>query len=296
LPDSSDRRLLPRTRARAAAVSERGRHWAETREADSATGVAIGAWHRFRAVDGPLESALLSLYILIAVIPALLVMEEYLEPDAQAFATHMVDHYNLSAQTASLVRSVLAQDADHHLGSALFAIAGALFFGLNFGRVLQLVHARSWRIDLPARSSDYARYGVVLVGVYGLLVLLMVQLAELTGGDSWARMALIPGWIALLTAFFLEAPRLLTHGLISRRALLPGAVLTALGLVALMLVSSWVMKYWVDLYARDYGGLGVVMAVFFWLGLSSVIIVWSAALAPALADRRELRRLPDSPA
>jgi hypothetical protein len=38
------------------------------------------------------------------------------------------------------------------------------------------------------------------------------------------------------------------------------------------------------------------MAIFFWLGFSSVIIVWSAALAPALADRRELRRLTDSAA
>ena len=97
-------------------------------------------------------------------------------------------------------------------------------------------------------------------------------------------------------AGIVEAPRLLTHGLISRRALLPAAALTAVGLVGVMLASSWVMKYWVDLYARDYGGLGVVMAVFFWLGFSSVIIVWSAALAPALADRRELRRLPDSSA
>lgn len=35
-------------------------------------GVAIGAWHRYDAVDGPLQSALLFLYILVAVVPALL--------------------------------------------------------------------------------------------------------------------------------------------------------------------------------------------------------------------------------
>jgi len=50
---------------------------------------------------------------------------------------------------------VLVDDRTHKLGSALFAIAGALFFGLNFGRVLQLVHARAWQIQLPRRLGDH---------------------------------------------------------------------------------------------------------------------------------------------
>ena len=57
-----------------------------------------------------------------------------------------------------------------------------------------------------------------------------------------------------------------------------------------MLVSAHVMQFWVDLYARDYGGLGVVLAIYFWLLFSSGIIVWAASLSPALADRRNLRR------
>jgi hypothetical protein len=31
----------------------------------------------------------------------------------------------------------------------------------------------------------------------------------------------------------------------------------------LMLISSYVMKFWVNLYARDYGGFGVVLAIYF---------------------------------
>lgn len=71
-----------------------------------------------------------------------------------------------------------------------------------------------------------------------------------------------------------------------RRDLLPGAALTAVGLVVLMIVSSYVMEPWVHLYARDYGGFGVVLALYFWLLFSSGVIVWAAALAPALAQRR----------
>jgi membrane protein len=91
--------------------------------------------------------------------------------------------------------------------------------------------------------------------------------------------------------FFVWAPWLLTHKRIGRRDLLPGAVLTALGLVVLMVISSYVMGFWVDLYARDYGGFGVVLAIYFWIAFSSAVIVWAASFSPVLADRRTLRRI-----
>jgi membrane protein len=278
-------------RARVEEVREKGEEWVERHEdPGSRTGVAIDAWRRYKGVDGPLQSALLSLYILVAVVPALLVMEEYLERNPAALANHIVHHYSLSKGTGDLVRSVLVQDRTHKLASALLAIASALFFGLGFGKVLQLVHARAWRIALKPQGADQARYALVLLGFFGLILLLLVQLTEIAGRPSWAGMAIAPGWVALLTLFFIWAPRLLTHKLISVRDLLPAAALTAVGLVALMLISSFVMEFWVDLYARDYGGFGVVMAIYFWIALSSAVIVWAASLSPALAWRRAIRR------
>ena len=273
-------------------VAELRRHassWAESRDPRSASGVAIAAWRRYEAVDGPQQTALLALYFLIAVIPALLVMEEYLETTPGALANRLVHHYSLSAQTAEVLRSVLVDSRQHELGSALLAVAGALFFGLGFGRVLQLVHVRAWGLPSPSRQADQVRYAVVLVGLYGLILLLLVQLNELSGNPSWANLAIAPGWVVLLAVFFAWAARLLTHGRVSRRDLLPGAVVTAVALVALMLLSSFVIELWVNFYARDYGGFGVVMAIFFWIALSAAVVVWSAAMSPALAERRALR-------
>ena len=54
---------------RLTALSERGRAWVERQDPSSPSGVAIGAWERYRAVEGPLQSALLSLYMLVAVVP-----------------------------------------------------------------------------------------------------------------------------------------------------------------------------------------------------------------------------------
>ena len=267
----------------------RGREWIERQDPASRQGVAIAAWRSYQQVDGPLQSLLLTAYVVIAVVPALIVMEEYLDPHPSALATHLVDHYGFSATTATLLRSVLVHTRQHELGSALFAVAGALFFGLGFGRVLQLVYARAWVLPLERSTTDFARYAVVLLAIYGLILLLLLQLTELEGAPSWAGYAVAPGWIALLWFFFAWSPRFLAHNRLAWRDLFPVAAVTALGLVVIMIISNFVMEPWVDLYARDYGGFGVVMAMFFWLGFSSAVIVWAAALSPALAQRRSLR-------
>jgi uncharacterized BrkB/YihY/UPF0761 family membrane protein len=275
---------------RAAAVSKRGHDWVERQEPGSTPRVAIDAWRRYQAVDGPLQSALLSLYILVAIVPAVLVMEEYLDSHPGALADRLVRHYRLNTSTAGLLRDVLVDDGTHKLGSALLAVAGALFFGLNFGRVLQLVHARAWQIPLPRSQTDQARYTAVLLGLYGLILLLLVQLTELRGGPAWVGNTLALGWVGLLVGYFVWAPWLLTHRRLTPRDLLPAAVLTAVGLVALMLISSFVLEFWINLYARDYGGFGVVLAIYFWILFSSGVIVWAASLSPALAERRRLPR------
>jgi uncharacterized BrkB/YihY/UPF0761 family membrane protein len=240
-------------------------------------------------VDGPLQSALLSLYILVAVLPAVLVLEEYLDPHPNSLANSLVHHYRLNAPTSELIHNVLGQGRSHELGSALLAIASALIFGIGFGRVLQLVHARAWELDLPTGVWDQIGYGAVLAGLYGLLLLLLLQLNDFHPRSVLVKALLALGWVAFLALFFVVAPWLLTHKQLTLRDFMPGAVLSALALVALMVVSNFVMQYWVDLYARDYGGLGVVLAIYFWILFSSAVIVGAASLSPALAERRSAR-------
>jgi len=276
-------------KTRLSEVSRRGHDWVERQDPSTRPGVAIEAWRRYRAVDGPLQSALLSIYILVAVLPALLVLEEYLDPHPNALANSIVHHYRLNASTSQLIHNVLGAGRSHELGSALFAIVGALVFGIGFGRVLQLVHARAWRLELKTGVSDQIGYGAVLAGLYGLLMLLLLQLNELHVQAFVVKVLLGIGWVGFLTLFFVVAPWLLTHKQVSRRDLLPGAGLTALALVALMTVSNFFMQYWVDLYARDYGGFGVVLAIYFWIAFSSAVIVGAASFSPALAARRSLR-------
>jgi uncharacterized BrkB/YihY/UPF0761 family membrane protein len=288
------RRAVRGSRQRVAAATRRGQEWAERQTPETASGVAIDAWRRYRAVDGPLQSALLTLYIFVAVIPALIVMEEWIERRPSALAQHIVRHFHFSAGTATLIRGVLVHGRAHEMQTALIAIVGALAFGIGFGRVLQLVHVRAWGLTLPRHGLKEVRHVVVLMAVYALLIVFVLQLGELpaAGAPGWVGFVLIPAWVALLVAFFTWAPRYLTYKLLSYRDVLPCAVLTAGGVIVLIVVSRYLMEWWVNWYAMDYGGFGVVMAIFFWMAFGSTVIVWAASLAPALAERRDLRSQP----
>src|SRR5436190_380652 len=117
-------RPVSRVRAKLGAASQRGQEWLDRQDPGSRRGVAIGAWRRYRAVEGPLQTALLSIYILVAVLPAVLVMEEYLDRHPNSLANSLVHHYRLNASNSELIHNVLGSGRAHELGSGLFAIAG----------------------------------------------------------------------------------------------------------------------------------------------------------------------------
>lgn len=74
-------------------------------------------------------------------------------------------------------------------------------------------------------------------------MLLLLQLNDFHPRSTVVKALLGIGWAGFLILFFVVAPWLLTHKQIAPRDLLPGAVLTALGLVVLTVVSRYVMQF-----------------------------------------------------
>jgi uncharacterized BrkB/YihY/UPF0761 family membrane protein len=274
--------------ARIAGAADRPREWVEGADPASRRGLALSWWRSYRGIDGPLQSLLLTVYVFLAVVPAVLVLAEYLERDPSALADHLVSRYHLTGSAASTLRDVLEGDKRHELGTALLAIVSVLVFGVGFGRVLQLVYGRAWGLEIREQLRDQVRYSVVLLVLFGLVALLLGQTTVIHHDPPWAGPALAPLWLVVLTGFFVWAPRYVTHKRIAARDLVASAALTSLGIVLLMFVSTWAMGPWIDFYATDFAGFGTVMALFFWLGLSSTVIVLFASLSPVLAGRREV--------
>ena len=99
---------------------------------------------------------------------------------------------------------------------------------------------------------------------------------------------LAPVWLVVIVGFFVWMPRSLLRNRVTVRQVLPGAVFTVLGLVGMRIASHLVLVNWLKFYAKYYGGLGVIMAAFFWIMIFATILVIAAALSPALSERREL--------
>jgi membrane protein len=277
--------------ARSMAVAERGRLWIVNRDPASHSGAAIGWMRRYQAADGQLYAVLLSAYLFITLLPAMLVEATYLYSDPAALADRTEHRLGLTGTTATLFHSVLVGGKDHKFGVVVLALLNLVFFGLGFPRVLQLAHARSWAIDLRKNAViDQARYLTVLLVVLAMSFLFMLQTRELLGQPAWIGWVLTVCWIAILIGFFVWAPHLLLHRRVPASSLLPGAVFTVLGLIALRLVSSLVLAHWLTSYSNSYGALGIVMAIFFWIIIGGTILVLAAALSPALAHRRDLRQ------
>ena len=128
----------------------------------------------------------------------------------------------------------------------------------------------------------------MLLVLFGFIALLLAQTRRSPSTRRGRTPPSRPAGSLVLFGYFVWAPRYLTHKQLTARDLVASAALTSVGIVVLMLVSSFAMAPWIDLYAKDFSGLGVFMALFFWLGLSSTVVVACASLSPVLAGRRDI--------
>ena len=290
-PPSRARRVYRSASTRGEAVYGRGALWIENQDPASRKGATIGWVRRYQAADGQLYAVLLSAYLFLTVLPLLLVFSSYLYSDPEALAKRVEHRLGLGGSTAKLLETVLAGSSGHKLSAAAIAVIDLFFFGLGFGRVLQLAHARSWGIDLRKNVvMDQVRYLEVLVVLALMTLLFILQTRALRGDPAWIGWVLDIGWVALLLGFFVWAPRLLLHNRVAVRDILPGAIFTMLALVGIRAISGLLLKHWLEWYSTTYGALGIVMAIFFWLIIIATILILAAALSPALAHRRDLRR------
>jgi uncharacterized BrkB/YihY/UPF0761 family membrane protein len=268
---------------------DRPRAWVESGDEASTRYTALSWWQHYVLIDGPLQSLLLTVYVFFAIVPAMIVLAGYLEHNPAALADQLVGHYHLSGSTAHMVNSVLVGGKRHQLASTAMAIVTVLAFGVGFGRVLQLIYGRTWGLHIREKLTDQIRFALILAVLFALISLFLVQTAIVDAHHHppWANPAFAPGWLIVLFGFFIWAPRHVTHKRLNTRDLVASSTLTSLGIVALMLASTFAMGPWINYYyGTAYGAFGVMMALFFWLGLSASVIVFAASLSPVLAGRR----------
>lgn len=275
--------------ARAAAWGEQRAQqvqgWVDAQRPETGWGVAIGWFTRYRRADGQLYALLLAAYLFVTVLPALLAIATYTTSDPTAVADRLTQRLGIKGDTATLIHDVLQGAGGHQFTATLIAVASVVTFGLGLGRTLQLVYARVWGVPPQRGVADSARYFVWLLVFLAGGALFVIEQSLLRGQPGWISWALSPLWVLAVAGIFAWSPVLLLHGRVTARQALPGALLCAGGLTAMRILSSYKLADWLNWYSKYYGGIGIVMALFFWLVLAMTILVVTAALSPAWAVR-----------
>lgn len=227
--------------------------------------------------------------IFVAAIPAAAIICT-LAPGDGDYGDRLVARLQLSGDSARVVRELF--NSQSTAGQGLGA-AGAVLLVLSIlslARTTQRIYASAWGLA-PRRIPDTK---ATLRWLPGLLVFGLGSwaLSELGTVDPIAPLAVLlaAGWSLL---FWLFTPLTLLDRRVSRRALLPSAITTTLGLVAAGVWAEVVIPGEIERYVGNYGLIGVAIALVSYCVALAFVIVGGAVFGAALDDGGSSPSSPD---
>lgn len=189
---------------------------------------------------------------------------------------------------ATAARSASQAIADSTSSRWYFLLAGLWFvgyFSLGVLRALRLSHALAWGVRperLRRPFAAVALYNGVALGLMGsgAFAAWVRAETEILGILVTLGMFVVYGGIALAVM------SLLPHGDAPTRALLPGAVLVAVGTQAIHLLVTLYLAPRIGRSSELYGSLGAATVILLWLYVTARLIVASAFLNATVWRRR----------
>lgn len=168
----------------------------------------------------------------------------------------------------------------------LIGLFGTAYAGIGAARALRISHAAAWGIR-PGRGPNPLRASLWLFGV--VLVLLCTS-----AFSTWLREHIgIVGSVVTIVAvgvvYFLVWMRIssvLPRRDVPTRALVPGAVLVAVGLQGLHLFTVYYLSDRAERATSLYGAIGAALTLLLWLFIISRLLVAGAVLNAELSQRR----------
>jgi uncharacterized BrkB/YihY/UPF0761 family membrane protein len=279
----------PRTGRRARWV-ERGRNLQSRADEARARHSSVDLWfslaERDAAIGGGLLAGALAYRLFVLLLPTSLLLVSGLglyADTAHKTPTEVVKDAGLHG----LIGSQVAQTASGHGRAVVFIlmIPVVLYALATLCRSIAIVHGIAWYgsgrgVRVTPRAVA-ALGGAVVVQLVSGAVVGWIYRSHQYGG----LLALL-AYVVLMGGAWLVVALQLPHRAIRWYALLPGAALFGAGLLCVSVFNIYVTARLVEGRADTYGALGVATALLFSLVLVGRVMVVSAELNAALAERR----------
>ena len=211
-------------------------------------------------------------------------------------AGRLVDHLGLKGESAKMLTDAVHTAEKSRKAASLVGFVGLLWSGLGLVGALQNAFNAVWQVN-DRGMKDKALGLFWLIGA----AVLFVGGAAATTALRWLPGVLAPVGIlvtfAVSLGLWLWTLRVLPNTRVSWRALLPGAVLGAVGLEVLKAVGAYYVPRAVASSSQLYGSLGIVFAVLAWLLLFGRLAVYAAVLNVVRYEQHEgtVRAVVDAP-
>ncbi|MGH3460236.1 MAG: YhjD/YihY/BrkB family envelope integrity protein [Kribbellaceae bacterium] len=269
------------------------RQWAEhplvRRVKDSVAGRIVFALLEIRLYDRALTIAGQAF---IALVPLMIVLATLLSSaDAAAVADWLISRFDLSGSSADAVQSLFGRPPSASGGLTIISVITVLISASSFARSVQRTYEVAW--NLPARGLRKTVDGLSGAALLLLLLVVLAYLASLVSQVPGGRLVSLIGQLAIAIPAWCLVTWLLLSRRVSRRLLLPGAVVSAVAQVVLSWAGSIYVPHLIERNIDRYGVIGVAIALISWLVVAALVIVVSAVigaqLGALLADRDEPR-------
>ena len=247
-------------------------------------------WFRAYFTASRNSGCAISLYSSLSVLPAALIfVAAFYSPggSVNTFAQHLVNHLNLTGDTATLVKGTFGTASSNALAASVTVVVSFLLWGIGIGQLYQDVYARAWQVKVGS-AADQGLYAVFFFVFAGALALVIVAQSELGDTGRWA--VLVPAWLLGSLAFWLGVPHLLLHRRVGMRALLPGALLATLVLGGTAATSPLFLPATLTANGKAFGSFGIVLTVIGYLFVMITLSLVCAVFSPVWFEWREAEK------
>ncbi|MEU6619877.1 YhjD/YihY/BrkB family envelope integrity protein [Streptomyces litmocidini] len=247
------------------------------------------AWSRGRAMELMHRAMGFAALSLLTLVPLLIVIAAADLASGHGFARWLVQGLGVSEVSQEEVEQLFGQPGQALQRTTAFGLAALAAFGVTFGSAVQTGYERVW--DLPTARWHTMWRHVVWLGVLIVSLLLFVAFPAPEKASAGVTTLVALGDLLGTFVFFWWSQRFLLCGRIRWRALAPGAVLTALGLLGLRIFSQLVFSPLIASNAVTYGQFGTVLVLQSWLVGVGFVVYGGALVGRLVHENLVLRRL-----
>ena len=254
----------------------------------------LRAVNRFQKVAGFDRSIALASGALTAMIPlTILAGIVSSQLGGKGTADRIIERYDLTGGGAEAVRDIFAPPSGSTTSLGLVGFFFLLIAVLSFSRGVQRLFEQTWELEpLSVRNTINGLFWIGGLGVYTALNSL---LHAVLGRGRLELSATLLG-MPLTMAFLVWSGTVLSAKRLTRRALIPFAVLGSALLAIYSLGAVVYVPHLFSTYATRYGVIGAVFAMISTLFCVMVVVVGSAAAGREVNDELDRIRRGERPA